>query len=123
MAETVAQQLARLQAEVQNLRAQQQMRPSVTKDMSLLSLIPQWTGTDKRAPLTQFFEVTEIAARIGCWSEADMVQLAIFRLSDITRAFYDETCVLHGRNITWANFKAIFPKCFRDVKTDQYRFT
>jgi hypothetical protein len=90
----------------------QQMRPSVTKDMSLVSLVPQWTGTDKGAPLNQFFEVIELAALIGCWLEAEMVQLAILRLSDSARAFYDGTRELHNRNITWANFKAIFQKRF-----------
>jgi len=119
----VTQQIARLQAEVQNLRAQQQMRPSVTKDMSLVSLVPQWTGTDKGAPLNQFFKATEIAALIGYWSEADMVQLAILRLSNSARAFYNRMRELHDRNRTWANFKAIFQKRFRDVKTDQYHFT
>ena len=88
------------------------MRPSVTKDMSLVSLVSQWTGTDKGALLNQFFEAIDIAALIGCWSEADMVQLAILRLSNIARAFYDGTRELHDRNITWANFKAIFQKRF-----------
>ena len=45
MAEAVAQQMARL------LQAQFQMRPSVTNDLSLVSLIPRWVGTDKAVPL------------------------------------------------------------------------
>jgi len=91
--------------------------------MSLVSLVPQWTDTDKGAHLNQFFEAIEIAARIGCWSEADMVQLVILRLSESARAFYDGTRELHDRNTTWTNFKTIFRKRFRNVKTDQYYYT
>ena len=68
--------------------------------MSMLSLVPKWTGTVKEAPLKEFLEAIEIAAFIGGWSEADMVQLAILGLSDIARAFYDGTRELHDRNIT-----------------------
>jgi len=84
MTETVAQQMARLHAEVQNQRAQLTMRPLVTKYMSLVS---KWTGTDKGVPLNEFLEATEVAARIRSWSKADMVQIAILRLFDSARVF------------------------------------
>jgi len=38
--------MARLQAEIQNLQAQLQARPSVTKDLSLVTLVTKWSGTD-----------------------------------------------------------------------------
>ena len=44
MTETVAKQLARLHAELQNLRAQLTMTPTVTKDMSLVSLVQYQNG-------------------------------------------------------------------------------
>ena len=56
MAETVAQQMASLQLEVQNLQAQLQTRTPVTKDLSLVALVPKWAGTDKAIPLHEFFE-------------------------------------------------------------------
>jgi hypothetical protein len=68
MAETVAQQMARLQSEVQNLQAQLQVRPPVTKELSLVALAPKWAGTDKAVPLNEFFETIESTARIGNWS-------------------------------------------------------
>jgi hypothetical protein len=54
MADAVAQQMAWLQLEVQNLQAQLQSRP-VTKDLSLAALVPKWAGTDKAVPLHEFF--------------------------------------------------------------------
>jgi hypothetical protein len=56
MAEAVAQQMARLQAEVQNLRAQLQLRTLTTKNLSLVTLVPKWVGTNKAVPLHEFFE-------------------------------------------------------------------
>jgi hypothetical protein len=107
---------------VQTLRAQLKIRPDVTKDMSLVLLLPKWTGIHKEGLLNEFFEATDIAA-IGKWSDAHKVQLAILRLVDSTTAFYDGTRELDDRNISWADFKAIFKRCFRDVKSNQYHFT
>ena len=55
MAETVAQQMAKLQTEVQNLQAQLQARPTATKDLSLIALVPKWAGNDKAIPLHEIF--------------------------------------------------------------------
>jgi hypothetical protein len=55
MAEQVAQQMAWLQLEVKSLQAQLQARPTVTKDLSLVSLIPKWARNDKAVPLHEFF--------------------------------------------------------------------
>jgi hypothetical protein len=52
----IAQQMARLQDEVQNLQMQLVARPTAAKDMSLVSLIPKWSGTEKVTPLHEFFE-------------------------------------------------------------------
>ena len=55
----VAQQMARLQLEVQSLQAHLQARPTATKDLSLASLIPKWAGKDKAVPLHEFFKAIE----------------------------------------------------------------
>ena len=46
----VAQQMASLQLEVQSLQAQLQARPTANKNLSLVSLIPKWDGSDKAVP-------------------------------------------------------------------------
>jgi hypothetical protein len=51
----VSQQIARLQAEVHNLQAQPQLRPPVTKDLSLVTFLPKWVGKDKEVPCMNFF--------------------------------------------------------------------
>ena len=123
MAEPVAQQMARLQSEVQNLQAQLQTRPPATKDLSLVALVPKWFGTDKAVPLHEFFEMLESTARIGNWTQEDMLTTAVLKLTLSARAFYNGTLELHNQKITWAAFKGAFHKRFRDVRTDQYHFT
>jgi hypothetical protein len=71
--DAVAQQIARLQTEVNSLQSQLTTRPTVTKDLSLVGLIPKWSGTEKATPLTAFFEAIEGTARIGNWSDADKI--------------------------------------------------
>ena len=88
MSEAVAQQMARLQLEVQSLQSQLQTRPTVTKDLSSVSLIPKWAGNDKAIPLHDFFEAIERSVRVGKWSLADRIQVAVLTLADAARAFY-----------------------------------
>ena len=123
MAETVAQQMAKLQTEVQNLQAQLQARPTATKNLSLIALVPKWAGNDKAIPLHEFFETIEITARIANWSQEEMVRIAVLKLTHTTTAFYTVNLELHNEKITWTAFKAAFYKRFRDVRTDQFHFT
>jgi hypothetical protein len=65
--------MSRLRAEIQNLLAQLQTRAPVTKDLSLVGMVPQWSGTDKAVPLHEFFEILEITARVGIWAQGDLI--------------------------------------------------
>jgi hypothetical protein len=95
----------------------------VTKDLSSVSLIPKWAGNDKAIPFHDFFEAIEGSARVGNWLEADRILVAVLKLADTARAFYNASVELHEPNTTWATFKATFQRRFRDVRTDQYHFT
>jgi hypothetical protein len=90
MAEPVAQQLARLQLEVQNLHAQLQAKTQATKDLSMVTLINRWSGTDKSQPVNDFFDPIEASARVGNWSDADK-KVCILKLTDAAKAFYNAT--------------------------------
>jgi len=108
MAEAVAQQMARLQLEVQNLQVQLQTRTPVTKHLSLVALLPKWAGADKAIPLHEFFETIESTGRIANWTQEDMIRIATLKLTDVARAFYNGTLELHDQKITWAAFKKAF---------------
>jgi len=57
------------------------------------------------------------------WSEQDKIRVATLKLVDHARAFYNGKSDLHEPNVTWANFKTVFQRYFRDVRTDQFHFT
>jgi hypothetical protein len=118
-----ADQMSRLQAKIQNLKAQLQTRPPVTKDLSLVGMVPKWSGTDKAVPLHEFFELLESTARVGNWAQEDLIRIAAVRLTDVARIFYIGALELHGNDVTWTTFKNAFYQSFRDVRTDQFHFT
>jgi hypothetical protein len=69
MAVASADQMSRLQAEIQNPQVQLQTRPPVTKDLSLVAMVPKWSGTNKAVPLHEFFDILESTARVGNWTQ------------------------------------------------------
>jgi hypothetical protein len=123
MAEVSSDQMSRLQAQLQNLQAQLQTRPPVTKDLSFLGMVPKWSRTDKAVPLHEFFEILESTARVGNWTQEDQIRIAAMRLTDVARIFYNGALELHGNDVTWTAFKNAFYQRFRDVRTDQFHFT
>jgi len=122
MAKTVAQQMARLQIEVQNLQAQLHTRTPVTKDLSLVALVPKWSGPDKAVPLHEFFKTIESTGKIGNWTQEDVVRIATLKLTDVARAFYNGTLELYDQRITWAAYKTAFHNRFRDCVRNNFTF-
>jgi hypothetical protein len=120
--DAVTQQIARLQAEVNSQQSQLTTRPTVTKDLSLVGLIPKWSGSEKAAPLTEFFEAIEGTARIGNWSDADKIQVAVLKLTDAAKAYYSSAQELHSSEVTWQQFKAALRSRFKYVRSDQFHF-
>ena len=78
--------------------------------MSLVALLPKLAGTDKATPLKEFFDTIESTARIGNWSNEDMVRIATLKLTDVPRTFYNGTLELNEQNITWTAYKAVFSR-------------
>jgi hypothetical protein len=100
MAEASSDQMSRLQAQIQNLQAQSQTRPPVTRDLSLVGMVPKCSGTDKAVPLHEFFEILEGTSRVGNWTQEDQIRIAAMRLTDVARIFYNGALELHGNNVT-----------------------
>jgi hypothetical protein len=90
--------------------------------MSLVGLIPKWPGTEKATPLAEFFEAIEGTARIGNWSDADKIQVAVLKLTDTAKAYYSSTQELHASDVKLSQFKAAFRNRFKDVRSDQFHF-
>jgi hypothetical protein len=95
----------------------------VPKDLSLNSLVPKWSGTEKSVSVKEFFESVESTAEIGNWSDSDRKQITILKLTEAARAFYSSNQELRSMTISWDDFKAKFLHRFRGVRSDQYQFT
>jgi hypothetical protein len=107
MAENMQKLVESLQAEAQNLRAQiSSGRPTAPKDLSLASLIPKWSRTERAVIVTEFFELVESPAKIGNWNDVDKMQVTVLKLTETDKAFYSSNLELHAKEITWENFKA-----------------
>ena len=109
-------------ASEQNAPDDAQLRRAGYKDLSLVSLVPKWSGGESAPPIQEFFDTIEGSAAIGNWTQADMKQVCALKLTDAARAFYSATPELRNPNTTWQDFKSRFLQRFRDVRSTQYHF-
>jgi hypothetical protein len=113
------QQIESLQAQLASLQTQVNSgRPTATQDLSLVSLIPRWAGTDKSMSVHEFFETVENTAKVGNWGPTDKIQIVVLKLMEVAKAFYNSNLELHANDITWENFKGKLLHRFRDVRND-----
>jgi len=94
----------------------------VRKDLSLISLVPKWSGSESAVSLEEFFENIESALKICRWHSSDCMQIVALKLTDSARTFYNTCLELHAEDATWDKFKKAFRERFGDVHTDQYHF-
>jgi len=98
-------ELSKAQVEIQRLRDQLATTPPTAhKDLSLIPLVPKWSGMESAVSLEEFFSSIEGSARIGHWLETDCLQVAVLGLVDNVRTFYN------GENVLWQNFETTFRK-------------
>jgi len=122
---------ARLQAELAETKMElQRLResispgtPTLQKDISLVTLIPKWSGSDSSVTLEEFLSSVESAARIGKWVDADKREISVLKLEGSAKMFYQGCTELHEEGATWQDFKNAFRRRYEDVHTDQFHFT
>lgn len=51
------------------------------KDLSLISFIPKWSGTEKPVGVKEFLASVELSAIRGKWSEFDNIQITVPKLT------------------------------------------
>jgi hypothetical protein len=95
--------------------------PTVHKDLSLISLIPKWSGLEAGVPLEKFFSSKEGSTQIGCWEQSDKIRIAVLKLTGAAKLFYNGCPVLHT-DVTWDKFKDAFNQRFKDAHSDQFHF-
>jgi hypothetical protein len=96
--------------------------PAVHKDLSLISLVPKWSGANAIVPLEEFLASVEGAAKIGNWNSNDCKLIAAMKLADTVKAFHNTCVELQAPEATWETFKRVFRDRFRDIPQDQFHF-
>ena len=77
------QELEESKSEIQRLRERMSLgAPTVQKDLSLISLIPRWSGSDSTNSLEEFILTLEVSAHIGRWELKDTVEIAALKLEE-----------------------------------------
>jgi hypothetical protein len=86
----------RLQTELRETKAElQRLKDRITagtqaihKDLSLIALIPKFSGLETGISLEEFLSAIENTANLGLWNDMDKFQIATLRLADTARQFY-----------------------------------
>jgi hypothetical protein len=75
------------------------LRRQGPKDMSLVNLVPKWSGTQSAVPLVEFLEIVEATAKMGNWHETDQIQVCAMRLTETAHSFYRAKPALRAATI------------------------
>ena len=65
----------------------------------------------------------EPSVEIGRCEQADKLRIAVIKLTDAAKMFYNGSSELHEEGVTWQEFKNAFRQRHRDINTNQYHFT
>jgi hypothetical protein len=96
--------------------------PTGHKELSLISLVPRWSGAELAIHLEEFLENIKSAAKLGRWHSSDFLRIAALKPADPARSFYNTCIEINAEDETWEKFKKAFRERFRDVRTDQFHF-
>jgi hypothetical protein len=101
-------QLAENKAEVARLRDRLYVGVlTVYKDLSLVSLVPRWTGRESASPLEEFLSSIDSAVELGRWTAQDCVRVATLTFAGTAHSFYNTCSELHSNEFTWDTFKHV----------------
>jgi len=123
MADARLQELDESKLEIQRLRERMSLGAlTVHKDLSLISLVPRWSGSESTNSLEEFISTLKTSARIGRWEEKGTMEIAALKLDGSAQVFYQGCTELQTRDASWKTFKEVFRKRYKDVYTDQYHY-
>jgi hypothetical protein len=83
-------ELMESKSEIQRLRQRlSTAMPTAHKDLSLISLVPKWSGLETAVPLEEFFSSIEGSAQMCRWEESDKIKIAVLKSTGATKSFYN----------------------------------
>ena len=118
MAESVLKQLEALAKKLAKLTAGPTIESHATKDLSVVALIPEFTGRSGDLKVREFLEVVNFVGRMGFGRQDDKKHAAKFKLEETSRWFYLSNVELYDEHIAWVRFCNILETRFRFIETD-----
>jgi len=82
--------------------------PIFHKDLSLVTLVRKWSGSDSSITWEEFLSGIESVAKIGHWSDPNRWEIAVLKLMDSAKLFFQGCTELHAEAMTWQSFKYAF---------------
>jgi hypothetical protein len=79
--------------------------PTVHKDLSLISLVRKWLGSESTNFLEEFISTLEASARIDKWEPKDTLKLAASKVADHACSLFNLCPKFHGNKISWQKFE------------------
>jgi hypothetical protein len=64
----------------------------------------------------------EAATRIGRWQDRDCFEIALLKLTDAAKVFYQGCAELHTQETSWQTFKEAFRQRFKDIHMDYHHY-
>jgi hypothetical protein len=115
-------------AEVEELRErlrelQIAMSRNLTKDVSLVAGLKEWTGDSKGKTVQEYFAQIETFVKVSRWTEQDMALIAKSKLQGLALLFLNGKEELQKDSCTYAAIKRAFLDRFTDKLPDQYHYT
>ena len=78
MADRLQAELAQMRLELQQLKERMETGAvTVHKDLSLVSLIPKWSGSDSTISLEEFFSSIESSGKIANWKQTNTFDILL----------------------------------------------
>jgi hypothetical protein len=99
------------------------MSRNLTKDVSLVAGLKEWTGDSKGKTVQEYFAQIETFAKVSHWTEQDMALIAKSKLQGLALQFLNGKEELQKDSCTYRAIKRAFIDRFTDKLPDQYHYT
>jgi hypothetical protein len=96
MAESLLEQIEALEEKIVNQTAGAASRCHATKDVSVVAVIPEFTGCPGDMRVHEFLEAVNLIVRMQSWGEDDKKHSTKLKLGGTTRRLHLGSTELHG---------------------------
>jgi D-lyxose ketol-isomerase len=121
MATAVAAEVEELRERLREL--QTAISQNLTKDISLVAGLKEWTGDSKGKMVQEYFAQIETFTKVSHWTEQDMALIAKAKLQGLALQFLNSKEELQKDSCTYGAIKKVFIVRFTDKLPDHYHYT